>query len=346
MLSSCHRTHSSSAPKPVCISSSSHLFERTVRFWTNSHLHGGGGARIHCRRFCVFAAQDRNLQGDRQLKLSVLRFTLGIPGLDESYLPRWIGVAFGSLILLNHYLSSSPGPAQLRSEAMGLCLAAFSTTLPYVGKFLKGENPVDRSNLPDGNKQIFIMSENLLDSQREDFAWASYVLLRNTNSMSVLIAVRDAACVRGYWNMPEGISKAQMVKWLLTKFEEVGLLDLKDTLYFPERPDSELQPMLPRGTLSLLLQPVLSESSALVDTRTNIEGFVLLASNANYAYSEKDRAWIRAISNKFKDSDIGHMEKDSFNIFPFSPTMSTLTTMPRLHLVICYGSFYNVDAIR
>ncbi|XP_020572858.1 protein COFACTOR ASSEMBLY OF COMPLEX C SUBUNIT B CCB2, chloroplastic isoform X4 [Phalaenopsis equestris] len=299
MLSSCHRTHSSSAPKPVCISSSSHLFERTVRFWTNSHLHGGGGARIHCRRFCVFAAQDRNLQGDRQLKLSVLRFTLGIPGLDESYLPRWIGVAFGSLILLNHYLSSSPGPAQLRSEAMGLCLAAFSTTLPYVGKFLK------------------------------------------------LIAVRDAACVRGYWNMPEGISKAQMVKWLLTKFEEVGLLDLKDTLYFPERPaDSELQPMLPRGTLSLLLQPVLSESSALVDTRTNIEGFVLLASNANYAYSEKDRAWIRAISNKFKDSDIGHMEKDSFNIFPFSPTMSTLTTMPRLHLVICYGSFYNVDAIR
>jgi hypothetical protein len=31
---------------------------------------------------------------------------LGIPGFDESYLPRWIGYAFGSLILLNHFLGS------------------------------------------------------------------------------------------------------------------------------------------------------------------------------------------------------------------------------------------------
>jgi len=30
----------------------------------------------------------------------------GIPGFDESYLPRWIGYAFGSLLLLNHFLGS------------------------------------------------------------------------------------------------------------------------------------------------------------------------------------------------------------------------------------------------
>ncbi|KAM0907337.1 hypothetical protein ACQ4PT_016191 [Festuca glaucescens] len=37
----------------------------------------------------------------------------GIPGLDESYLPRWIGLGFGALVLLNHLLSPSPTSAQL-----------------------------------------------------------------------------------------------------------------------------------------------------------------------------------------------------------------------------------------
>jgi len=43
----------------------------------------------------------------------------GIPGLDESYLPRWIGYGFGSLLLLNHFLGSDAAavtPAQLVRE--------------------------------------------------------------------------------------------------------------------------------------------------------------------------------------------------------------------------------------
>ncbi|VAH05507.1 unnamed protein product [Triticum turgidum subsp. durum] len=54
-----------------------------------------------------------NSDPPQQVNLSVLRFTLGIPGLDESYLPRWIGLGFGALVLLNHLLSPSPTPAQL-----------------------------------------------------------------------------------------------------------------------------------------------------------------------------------------------------------------------------------------
>lgn len=75
-------------------------------------------------------------QPNQQLNLSVLRFTLGnissvhffiynlalpfyrharftaclaagIPGLDESYLPRWLGYGFGSLLVLNHFFGSS-----------------------------------------------------------------------------------------------------------------------------------------------------------------------------------------------------------------------------------------------
>ncbi|KAI3925770.1 hypothetical protein MKX01_003329, partial [Papaver californicum] len=74
----------------------------------------------------------------------------------------------------------------LRSEASGLCLAAFSITIPYVGKFLKGAGPVERPALPEGNKQIFAMSESLSDRDREDLAWGTFVLLKNTNTVSVV----------------------------------------------------------------------------------------------------------------------------------------------------------------
>ncbi|KAG0496663.1 hypothetical protein HPP92_001354 [Vanilla planifolia] len=168
-------------------------FKTTGRSWSSLY-HGGEASRHRCC-FRVFASQGRDFKREQQLKLSVLRFTLGIPGLDESYLPRWIGLAFGSLILLNHFLSSSPTPAQLRSEGLGLCLAAFSTTLPYIGEILEGKNQVDRSVLPEGNKQIFIMSENLLDSEKEDLAWATFVLLHNTNAISVQILPKGAASV-------------------------------------------------------------------------------------------------------------------------------------------------------
>ncbi|XP_028098276.1 protein COFACTOR ASSEMBLY OF COMPLEX C SUBUNIT B CCB2, chloroplastic isoform X6 [Camellia sinensis] len=210
----------------------------------------------------------------QQLNLSVLRFTLGIPGLDESYLPRWIGYVFGALLLLNHFVgsdSTTATPAQFRSEALGLSLAGFSIVLPYLGKFLKGATPVDQTTVPESAVQIFVMSQNVTDNVREDLAWGTYVLLRNTNTISVLISLQDALCVRGYWNTPEDVSK-----------------------------DPELWEMLPKGTRSLLVQPVPHTPKGNANQVEKKEGFVLLVSSISYAYSDKDRAWIGAVANKFE----------------------------------------------
>jgi hypothetical protein len=59
--------------------------------------------------------------------------------------------------------------------------------------------------------------------------------------------------------------------------------------------------MLPDGVLSVLVQPVLSSPDP-ANGETKTEGVILLASNANYAYSEKDRIWIRTIASKFQSS--------------------------------------------
>ncbi|KAL6905212.1 hypothetical protein ACP4OV_002813 [Aristida adscensionis] len=223
----------------------------------------------------------------QQVNLSVLRFTLGIPGLDESYLPRWIGLGFGALVLLNHLLSPSPTPAQLRSEVLGLCLAAFSATLPFLGRFLEGADAAVRVPVPEGSRQVFLMSENMPPAQREDLAWTS------------LIAVGNVLCIRGYWDPPADSSKYAMIEWFRSQMQQGGLVDLRDALYFPNFSDSQLGKILPDGVLSVLAQPVLSSlDPATGELKT--EGVILLASNANYAYSEKDRIWIRTIANKFQ----------------------------------------------
>ncbi|XP_052210891.1 protein COFACTOR ASSEMBLY OF COMPLEX C SUBUNIT B CCB2, chloroplastic isoform X3 [Diospyros lotus] len=219
-------------------------------------------------------ATARNQQ---QLNFSVLRFTFGIPGVDESYLPRWIGYAFGSLLLVNRFLGSDSTtitPAQLRSEALGLSLAAFSIILPYLGKFLKGASPVDQIAVPESAEQIFVMSQAIADNVKEDLAWGTYVLLRNTNTISV------------------------------EQIQQIGLSDLEDILYFPQGADSELWEMLPEGTRSVLVQPVWLASKGSAGQVDRTDGFILLASSISYAYSNKDRAWIGAVANKFKGKSI------------------------------------------
>ncbi|KAM3682331.1 hypothetical protein ACB098_12G065600 [Castanea mollissima] len=247
-------------------------------------------------------SQTPTNQQQQQLNLSVLRFTLGIPGLDESYLPRWIGYGFGSLLILNHFVGSDSSTTtlpQLRIEALGLSLAAFSIVIPYLGKFLKGASPADQATIPKGTEQIFFMSQNISDTLKEDLAWATYILLRNTNTIAVLISIRGELCARGYWNIPEKVSKTNLLAWFRGQMERIGLENIKDTLYFPQGTDSVLWEMLPKGTRSLLVEPVLQVPNSGANQKEKIEGFVLLASGMSYAYSDKDRAWIGALANKF-----------------------------------------------
>ncbi|KAH6783893.1 chaperone [Perilla frutescens var. hirtella] len=112
-------------------------------------------------------AKIRCSQNERQLNLSVLRFTLGgIPGLDESYLPRYIG--------------------------------------------------------------------DISSHLKEDLAWGTYVLLHNTNSISVLISVEDALCVHGYWNTPKDLSKESIPDWFQNQTQKVGFSKLKDAMYLQQ----------------------------------------------------------------------------------------------------------------
>lgn len=59
---------------------------------------------------------------------------------------------------------------------------------------------------------------------------------------------------------------------------------------------------LPKGTSSLLIQPLLQNSDDDMKMTGENKGFLILASSIEYAYNEKDRAWIQAVANKFRGS--------------------------------------------
>lgn len=51
---------------------------------------------------------------------------------------------------------------------------------------MQGAVLVNERNVPDGADQTFVISQNVPDTLKEDLAWGSYVLLRNTNTISVV----------------------------------------------------------------------------------------------------------------------------------------------------------------
>lgn len=53
-------------------------------------------------------------------------------------------------------------------------------------KVLQGASPADQATIPEGTEQIFVMSQNISDTQKEDLAWATYILLRNTNTIATV----------------------------------------------------------------------------------------------------------------------------------------------------------------
>jgi len=45
---------------------------------------------------------------------------------------------------------------------------------------------VEQTTLPDEAQQIFVMSTDIADGLKEDLAWTSYILLRNTNAIATV----------------------------------------------------------------------------------------------------------------------------------------------------------------
>lgn len=67
-----------------------------------------------------------------------------------------------------------------------------------VWEIKQGASSVSQKSLPESGEQIFVMSQNISDALKENLAWATYVLLRNTNSISVVSSQTNRLILSSY----------------------------------------------------------------------------------------------------------------------------------------------------
>jgi hypothetical protein len=138
-------------------------------------------------------------QSDADFDLAVFRFTLGIPGFEDRLVPRVVGLVAAALVALNHALGGEPAPAQLRAELVDAVLAALCFVLPDVEEKLQEVAGASRGRRASaaaaagtgagGAAGFWLVEASALaggEAARRELAWASFALLRNTNSLAVL----------------------------------------------------------------------------------------------------------------------------------------------------------------
>lgn len=234
------------------------------------------------------------------LDVSVFRFTLGIPGFDDSELPRLVGIAFAAFLLLNHFLTGDQvTAAQMRSELVGFFNAILSISLPSIGMSLNGEASIKGATSMPASRQIFVLANNLLELQKEDLAWASYALLKNTKTTSLSIWCSELVCARGFWDIPME-AEGNILDWLEDSFNETMLFECETPIYLPNKADDRAWKVVPKGAKCLLVQPFKESSSTRIIDHEARKGSIILLSNVPNAFNEKDRTWVALLAKKLQ----------------------------------------------
>ncbi|KAI5072517.1 hypothetical protein GOP47_0012623 [Adiantum capillus-veneris] len=204
-------------------------------------------------------ASQQDPPSSSSVDVSVFRFTLGIPGFDDSDLPRVLGIAFGAVLVLNHFLGADyVTAAQWRSELVGLCNSILSISLPSIGRSLSGGRP-DAATLLPNSRQIFALSKNLLLEEKEELAWGSYALLKNTRTTSLVIWNEELLCARGFWDVPSE-AEGDVIGWLEEMVKKSSVSTCNTLTYIPFKADKLAWDFIPSGVVCSLVVPFDSSS--------------------------------------------------------------------------------------
>lgn len=127
--------------------------------------------------------------------VSVFRFTLGIPGFDDKYVPRVIGAVGLLLLAVNHVLGAQPPPAaQTASEVVGGILAALCIVVPLVEDRLSELQPGRgraAGEAVQGSVNTFALASQLSEQQKKVL-----YCMAATTSIYAGCVIRIAICHR------------------------------------------------------------------------------------------------------------------------------------------------------
>ncbi|KAK9809926.1 hypothetical protein WJX72_001835 [[Myrmecia] bisecta] len=256
---------------------------------------------------------------DNELDIAVFRFTLGIPGFDDALVPRVVGLLGAVLLLLNNVFGPVPSGAQARAEALGALLAAMCMATPAVERRLKelqpGRGRTAANSKSAGANNIFAISQGVNEQLKQELAWASYALLRNTNTSGLLIyhagtllmarGAMGPAAASDASSSQAGPSLAALAMEVQRATEQSAdiaavLEGRASSFYLPDQGSlikggAAQWHFVPRAAQSLLVQRMEPGSAS---WGRQSAGLLLLMAERPRAWSARERAWAAAIARK------------------------------------------------
>jgi len=192
-------------------------------------------------------------------------------------------------------------------------LAAVCAVVPEIEERLKealpGRGRLSTSAQIAGATQAFCLAPGLPDAAKQELAWSSFSLLKNTNSCGVVV-VSDGKVLMARGALGQGVVVAKQAEQTLANMsrdlsgalascsKEMGAAAAggsRQPLYLPDRGSmsrvsAQSWASLPAGAESLLVQPI--------STASGKQAALLLFSERPRALSDRERSWAAAIANK------------------------------------------------
>lgn len=254
---------------------------------------------------CAAAGQDSDAE------FAVFRFTLGIPGFDDDQIPRVIGLFGAALLVINHLAAGAyTTPAQGRTEALGAVVSAVCIATPSMQARLKQMQP-GRVKGGGSGGGAFMLAPDLPDAQRQELAWASFALLRNTN-VSGLLIWRDGAVLSARGTLGSAGSAANPRQALASLCKAVdsalaasaelqqAALAGATPLYLPDqaamqRAGADSWGFTPASVQSMLAISLAVDQSSAGDSSHSM---LLMFSEQPRGLSQRQRSWAAALASK------------------------------------------------
>ena len=194
------------------------------------------------------------------------------------YLPLWVGVIGGSMLMLNRLLTPALTDSQARSDVVGTILSAILILVTLLWEQIQPRPP--EAVVLEGD-EAFELEETLPEEITTELAWGSHILLTNTVTKSVVIYHDGKVLLRrGILPEKKEFNVGAIAERVLEKNKAVYLVTLK---VYPGRVEFDY---LPENTQGIICQPL------------GKKGLLVVGTNIPRSYTKQDEQWVEGIAEK------------------------------------------------
>ena len=197
-------------------------------------------------------------------------------------LPFFAGVLGSILLFINRFTTSTLTESQSRSDVVGVIL---NGVLILVGLIWHQVQPRSPDAVTLVGEQGFEFAPDLPKEIEKELAWASYLVLTNTVTKSLVVYYQGVVVLRrGILGVNSQVIPGNILERVLTSKKPVYLVNL------PLYPGSVEFDYLPENTQGVICQPI------------GNQGVLILGANAPRSYTKQDENWIKGIADKLADT--------------------------------------------